>query len=263
MLDERAVMQRPCGQCGRPFEVKRADSPARFCRGCRPMALAASMRVRWETKRKYRWTPALDEVLRKDYDGRVKDRAREIAERIGWPAWVIKKRAALLGLTSGWPECRRSWTAEEEKVLLESAGHFSAHWMARKLGRSETQVVLKLKRLHLSRRWQDGYTMRQLEMCFGVDHRVISKWIASGWLPDRRRDDSEPNEDPSRRSMCVTDADLLRFMQEHPMEFDVRRVDQFWFMGLILGGKLLLEALRRVEKVSAETQETRIDWRAG
>ena len=229
------MKDRGCVECGAVFEGARADSPAKFCPGCRPKAMAALQRRSWERRKKYAWTVARDELLRSRYDGHVKGRSAEIGRALGWPSWVIKKRAAALGLTRDWPANRRAWTRQEESFLRRSAGHFSLHYMARKLNRTDTQVAIKCKRLAVSTRARDGYTMRHLELCFGVDHHTISKWIRTGWLPNRRRDEFEPNEDPARRSMCLTDRDLKRFILEHPTAFELRRVDQEWFMGLILG----------------------------
>lgn len=232
------MTSRACALCGQPFEVNRPDSIATACSACRPELQAAGLRRAWASKKKYVWTAAKDEVLRKRYDSHVRGRAGEIARTLGWPAWAIKKRAAALGLGGGWPKDRRDWTAEEEAYLRRAAGKFTLHHMAKKLQRSETVVALKCKRLALSRRPKGlGYTMRHLELCFGVDHHTIERWIRAGWLPNRRRDEWEPNEDPSRRSMCLTDADLRKFILDHPTGFELRRVDQEWFMGLILGWK--------------------------
>jgi len=57
--------------------------------------------------------------------------------------------------------------------------------MTKRLGRPESSVVNKLKRLGTSRRVRDGYTIRELELCLGKDHHKITKWIRSGWLQDR------------------------------------------------------------------------------
>ena len=185
------------------------------------------------------------------YDGHVKGRAAEIAKEFGWPDWVIKHRATELGITAGWSACRRKWTPPEEDLLIENAGHMSVGWMARKLNRTKQQVVLKLKRMMLSRRMKAGYTMGQLMLCFGVDHHLIRRWIHAGWLPDRRRDEAEDVFE--RRSMCITDADLLKFIYEHPMDFELRRVDQRWFMDLVLAGELTKKA--RAAAIAAEVDD--------
>ena len=83
----------------------------------------------------------------------------------GFPRWQLKKRAASLGLTMH--QDKRPWTAEEIEMLEGWLGKFSAGTIAKRLGRTESSVVLKIKRLAVSRRVCNGYTMRDLEACLG------------------------------------------------------------------------------------------------
>ncbi len=41
----------------------------------------------------------------------------------------------------------------------------------------------------------------------------------------------------------MTDADLLRFIETHPLAFRLDKVDQVWFMDLITNGRLIRRAL--------------------
>jgi len=198
---------------------------------------------------KYLWTPERDQAVRDRYDGRVKGKAAELARMIGWPTWVIKKRAAVLGLT--YAQDRRDWTAEETSFLWEHAGTRITHWIAKRLRRSETSVVMKLKHMQISRRVKEGYTLRELELCFGIDHHGIERWVREGKLfstkqgrpgegpPSVRRRGSNHDRDP----WSVSDADLLRFITEHPLAFRLDKVEQTWFMDLITSGGLLRKAL--------------------
>ena len=83
---------------------------------------------------------------------------REALRRAGW---YIKKRAASLGLTRH--QDKRPWTAEEEESLERLLGKVIALTIARRLKRTEASVVVKIKRLGVSRRVRNGYTMRDLE----------------------------------------------------------------------------------------------------
>jgi len=226
--------ERPCQDCGLPFL---GTAPARFCPNCR-------WRHRGRKPKKYPWTPERDQVLRDRYDGKVKGKAAELAALVGWPTWVIKKRAATLGLCYAVP--RQDWTQEEERFLWEHAGHRLSHWIAKQLHRSETSVVLKLKRMKISRRFRDGYTLRELELCFGTDHHVIERWVREEKLRVRRRD-----ERGDRKSWCVSDDALLTFIRDYPLSFRLDKVDQVWFMDLITSGALLRKALAVEEKLEA------------
>ncbi|MGE3152102.1 MAG: hypothetical protein AB7G48_11010 [Nitrospiraceae bacterium] len=50
----------------------------------------------------------------------------------------------------------------------------------------------------------------------------------------------------------MTDADLLRFITEHPLAFQLRKVDQFWFMDLVTNGGLVRKALQTASQDDAD-----------
>lgn len=228
-MSSHPQIQKACEWCSRGFT---AGLSARYCPGCR-------WKHRGRRRTKYFWTQERDELLRRHYDGFPKRRKQRAAQALGFPGWAAQKRAVYLGLTK--PTDRRKWSMQEETFLFEHAGTRTVHWMAKKLGRSVSCTVLKFKRMKISRRLREGYTMRELELCFGVDHRLIMSWIKKGWLKERRR--PERHDRWERRSLCVTDEDLLHFIQAHPMEFHLHKVDQFWFMDLITAGRLVQMAL--------------------
>ena len=220
MIWKPPVTRRKCRDCPRRFRARYA----RWCPGCR-----------WRHRgkpAKYVWTPERDRVLCEKYDGRKGTPAR-IAASFGWPSWAVKRRAAVLGLTRP-PVDRRPWTAEEQAFLEEHAGTRLAAFMANKLHRSVTSVVMKLKHLHVSRRIRDGYTLRDLELCFGVDHHLIHRWIREGKLAgSHRHGGSAPAFE--RDAWRFTDEDVQSFIRDHPTAFELRRVDQVWFLDLAFG----------------------------
>jgi len=249
MPDPQPKRQVLCRDCGKPFL---AGPFARWGPCCR-----WKRQGRWRGHlKKYQWTPERDQVLRERYDGRIAGRAAAIGASLGWPAWVIKKRATTLGLTH--PAQRRDWTATEETFLLEHVGSRLTPWIAKQLRRTETSVVLKLKRMKISRRFRDGYTLSELELCFGVDHHSIDRWIREGKLVGRRRGTRrsaaggrplEGGAGPAD-AWYFTDEDLLRFVREHPTAFRLDKVDQVWFMDLITSGGLIRRALQDLEETA-------------
>lgn len=147
------------------------------------------------------------------------------------PRWYIKRQAARLGLTMRMD--RRPWTAAEMRLLENMVGRVSTATIAKRLHRPESSVVNKLKRIGTSRRVRDGYTMRDLEMCLGEDHRKIATWIANGWLQDRLqgtgRHDGNGND-----IHRIREQDILNFIKRHPEEINLGKVDQTWFLALVL-----------------------------
>jgi hypothetical protein len=231
--------EKPCADCAAPFV---GTAPARYCPACR-------WKHRGRKEKKYSWTPERDAYLREHYDSRVRGRAAAIGARYGWPAWVVRRRAGELGLAHPWPADRRDWTEEEETFLLNHAGSRHVNWMAKQLGRSITSVVLKLKRMKISRCWREGYTLRELELCFGTDHHVIERWVREGKLEIRKR-----GTERERDAWLVTDAQILRFIQNHPLAFRLDKVDQVWFLDLVLAGGLIRRALR-IESTDEDLDE--------
>jgi len=118
------------------------------------------------------------------------------------------------------------------------AGQRHVNWIAKRLKRPIVSVVLKLKRMDLRRRVTEGYTLRDLQECFGVDHHVIARFVREGKLKVRRR-----NPDADQRSpWMVTDRDLLAFIRSYPTAINLAKVDALWFMDLVSGTNLMQDA---------------------
>jgi hypothetical protein len=215
-----------CTDCGASYEGLVGGKYGPCCR----------WKHRGRTAKLYVWTPERDQVLRERYDSRTRGAIATLARGIGWPPWVIKKRARTLGLTHSVD--RKDWSEPETTFLWEHGGTRAALWIAKQLGRSETSVVLRFKRMKISRRVREGYTLRELTLCFGTDHHVIERWVREGKLADKRRETAR-----ARDPWAVTDADLLTFVSDHPLAFRLDKVDQTWFMDLITSGGLIRKAL--------------------
>lgn len=214
---------RPCEDCHRPFT---AGPYARWGECCR-----------WKhrgKRRMYVWTPERDALLRERYDGR-RGTCKRLAAALAWPRWVIQRRVAELALTKR-AENRRAWTPEEIAFLDDHAGERVVGWIARKLGRSKASVALRMKRTAISQRVTSGYTLRDLELCFGVDHHAIGRWIRTEQLQGERRHGGAGPAFPLD-AWHFSDADVMRFIRENPTAFQLSRVDQTWFLDLVLGGE--------------------------
>jgi hypothetical protein len=218
--------QPPCAaDCGRPAEGRQA----RYCPPCRAQ--------RKKKQPKWRWTQAADSVLRSSYVSHGRGVAREVARRLGFPRWVVSRRAGELGLTR--PQQERLWTEAEVSFLLEHAGIRPVSWLARELSRPLSSVSSKMKRERIRMGIREGYTLRDLELCFGEDHHVIERWVREGKLHVGRRYGNGSERDPWH----VTDGAVATFIIEHPTTFRLDRVDQTWFLGLVTDGRLMRRVL--------------------
>lgn len=217
-----------CG--GRIEEGRRHGHPpreARYCLKCRADR-------RRQARVKYRWQLEYDAYLKAHYFGGLNRRFRVLSRMVrmtGLPRWYIKRQAARLGLTMHID--RRPWTLTDLNLLERLVGRMSTATIAKRLHRPESSVVNKLKRMGTSRRVRDGYTMRELELCLGEDHHKIAGWIKIGWLQDRlqgtRRHDGNGND-----IHRIREKEILNFIRNHPQEINLGKVDQTWFLDLVL-----------------------------
>jgi len=184
--------------------------------------------------RKYTWRPEYDAYLKAQYFGGLNRRFRVLNRMIrltGLPRWYIKRQAARLGLTMHMD--RKPWTRAELHVLDDLVGCVSAATIAKRLHRPVSSVVNKCKHMRISRRVRDGYTMRDLELCLGEDHHKISAWIKNGWLPDHLQG-TRRHDGNGRDIHRFREKDILDFLRNHPQEINLGKVDQTWFLDLVL-----------------------------
>ena len=219
-----------CVNCGGIIEEGRKDRApieAKYCLKCR-----AERRRR--AKLKYNWRPQHDAYMRAHYYGGLHQRGRVIRElmrQTGFPRWYVKRQAQRLGLTLR-PD-RRPWTPDEMETLDKLLGKVSAATIAKRLKRTETSVAMKIKALGHSRRVTEGYTIRDLELCLGEDHRKIQKWIDNGLLRDGLQN-TQLHNGSGRDNHRFSEKEILNFIRTHPMEINLGKVDQLWFLDLAL-----------------------------
>ena len=226
-----AARIRLCQQRSSAIEEGRSrnkpPTEAKYCLKCR-----AERRRRANLK--YVCRSEYDEYLKAHYYGGLNRRFQVLNRMIretGLPRWYIKRRVARLGLTMH--QDRRPWTAAEVGVIERLLGKVSALTIAKRLKRTESSVVLKIKRMGLSRRVRNGYTMRDLEECLGEDHHKIQRWIESGWLPDHRQG-TRRHDGNGRDIHRFREKEILEFFRRHPEEICLGKVDAIWFLDLVL-----------------------------
>lgn len=187
---------------------------------------------------KYVITPEMDAVIRRVYrtEGTGAGEVRELARRLGLPRWKITRRAAELGVR----ECRvkeARWSEEELKIL-ESNAHLSPGRISIRLGkagyrRTDTAVLLKLKRLRLRTNLK-GMSATETAGCFGVDAKVVTRWIRAGLLIAERRG-TDRTEAQGGDEWFIREKSLRNFVLENLNAVDLRKVDKYWFVDLIMG----------------------------
>jgi hypothetical protein len=189
-----------------------------------------------------RWvpTPAIDAVIRRLYAERV-GRTRipclkEFARKIGWPDWAVKKRGQELGLAR---TKETEWTEKELAILFQwawqSDNRIRIKLQAAGFRRTATAIHLKLKRIHAKENG-DWYSANGLAGLFGCDNHCITGWIKRGYLRAKPRGTAR-TEQQGGDAWLILHRDVRQFVAGHPTEFDLRKVDQLWFIDLLINKK--------------------------
>jgi hypothetical protein len=191
--------------------------------------------------RKYRADDRIDAIIREVYRRRLEENDRGATRwaqsKTGWPKFMIARRGAELGLAR---TKEPNWSPPE-LTILEETTHLGVDAVQRRLAkrgfaRSRTAVLLKRKRLKLTAHL-DGYSGNALAELFGVDNRRIYRWIADGILAAERRGTSR-SQKQGGDTYWVRRQDVHTFVMQHPDEYDLRKVEKWWFLSLITEGRI-------------------------
>lgn len=192
-------------------------------KGCPADQLCHSCRIasRPNPRKRFFWTTELDALLVSGYR-RARNReelSRNITTLQGRSRFtrvVILARAVQLGLSFS---PRRPWTPAEIALLESSAGRYSPVSIARKLQRTLGSTKAKMKQMEISLRIAQGYSQSDLAELLGASPASIRRWCRIGWL--------------SLVNDRIPESAVVRFLRVHPHEYQLRRVNEGWFKGLL------------------------------
>lgn len=222
-------------QCSTP-ECRRKPI-GKFCKICGAQRRSAGLRA--TKKYKYHWTPAMDDQIRQAYQLHVTNRRSvsikgTLCKRFGVPPWAIQQRAAKLGL------CRakeKPWTEPELHLLERHAWKVETRieqiFRSAGFARSAVAIRVKLRRHFVGGKVQHYpfYSANRLSQLIGLDRHVINAWINGGLLKARRQGTAHAGT--PRDFWMIYPEDVRQFLTANPMAFDLRKVDQLWFMDLL------------------------------
>jgi hypothetical protein len=187
---------------------------------------------------KYIWTPEQDAMLRKLYERKGENQKFSIkaaaAKATGYPDYICMQRGRYLGLA----RVKESVWSKEELDFLEL--HVGKHdvtiarvFRAAGFHRSAAAIHLAVTRkLGGVRSHRDFFSAGQLGQLMGIDMHSVTRWIDQGLLVGERRE-SERTEKQGGKSWAITQEAVRTFLVENPLVFDIRKVNQGWFMELL------------------------------
>ena len=236
-LVETQINGRVCESANCEREV--ALKYGKYCDPCRA--------GRRRKPKKYASNDLIDQYLRSLYHQSLDKKrhagqsVKKLAARINWPVWALRVRARELGIarTKDQP-----WS-DEELAILERHAWMSPARIAMKLKakgyhRTYTAIDVKLDRTY-ARRNTPFFTANGLAVLFGVDRHVITRWISLNYLKATRRG-TERHEGNGGDMFMIHENDVRAFILARPLECDIRKVDQLWFLDLITEGKIAQRA---------------------
>lgn len=186
-------------------------------------------RQRWQTNEQ------IDLLIRRTYQKTpAKKDVQRCAATCNRPRWWVSKRALALGLVS--PRFKEpAWTEAELELISENA-YRSAHTLQKMLKsrgflRTETAIIVKLKRLGADRTDPHHLNANMLAQAMGVDRKTVTLWIDKGWLKATRRQKTETDD-----YWWIHRKDIRRFIVDNIVVVDLRKVEKFWFVDLLAGG---------------------------
>lgn len=154
----------------------------------------------------------------------------QIAEQLGRNWGSLQQRTKILArqhrlnlLTRAY---HREWTPQEEAELLGRLGWDSLTVIARALHRTRTSVVVRCKRLGLSRlearRRRARYNARDVGTIFGVDAKAIThSWMVRGWIHGERG----PLGAGQHQQWLFTYDEIEHFIRECAPHYDRHRIE--------------------------------------
>lgn len=199
-----------CGKCG-------SD------KGCPKDGLCHRCRVagRPNPNKRFSWSPEFDQALTRAY--RTAGRRRDLTDNLnhvqrltGFTRIVILSRAQVLGLSFA---AKRPWSEFEIESLREALGSTGKTPIAKRLGRTYYSVKAQISKMGLFSRISENYSQQEVQHLFGVGRKRVCQWIRNGWL--QLLDDR------------VTERSLEKFLRLHPEEYQLSRVDEAWFKGML------------------------------
>jgi hypothetical protein len=177
-----------------------------------------------------RWTSSeqIDAVIRRVYPTcTAKNDVNRLAVSLSRPPWWVSKRAARLGLVS--PRFKALPWSQPELDYIQERAHINPNNLRMGLARlgyrrTETAISVMLRRLGACTHDPNEYNANGLAALFGIDRKGVLNWIEKGWLKAKRRGEL----------WSIRRRDVRAFVADNMHAVDIRKVDKFWFIDLLL-----------------------------
>lgn len=191
-----------------------------------------------EQRERHDYGPEMDDRIRQAWpDLQGRGAMNGLADRLGVPRWWLSKKAAQLGLAQPHKKEPR-WTDAEDALLhrvpLHDPHRASKIFREHGYARTPTAITVRATRLNLSRRTHETLSARGAALILGVDAKVITALCIAGDLRAGRRG-SQRLAQQGGDAWAIEPADLRAYVLDNLGHIDIRKVDKFAFVTLLLG----------------------------
>ena len=187
----------------------------------------------WET------TGEMDRLITECYRSEPeRGKIKMLARNISRPYWWVKKRAAALGLATQALNGNKELEWSEAEISLLEENSYKNHeviariFRAKGFKRTATAIVVKRTRLQCDTVDIDHYTATQLAIEFGVDSKVVTRWIDRGWLKARRRG-TDRTDRQGGDMWWIKRKQVRAFIVDSIGIVDIRKVNKIWFVDIL------------------------------
>ena len=182
----------------------------------------------------HRWTDEERLIVRRDYKGDQAS-AQAIADGLGISFYAVKAQVQKMGISF---QDRHYWSRKEDEQLEELMPRHCPGKVAKLMHRSVNSVVLRAKRLGISRRDRDGwYTKRDACELPGVDHKWAQLRIDCGALKAQPHNPDMPPKKDGGSFWEIKEGDLIDYIRTYPQELIGRNVDIIGLVDLLCSVK--------------------------
>lgn len=169
------------------------------------------------------WTEEENRFIRENYTV-MSD--QDMADLLGKTRKAVRSHRSYMGLLR--QETNTPWTIEEVMYLDANWGHKTLRKIAKHLGKTEQAVRDKAKQGGYGRQINGDEMLNKEQVCklMGLECReVVDRWIEAG-LPVVKMMIGV-NVKKGRRTFIIKFDDLLEFLEEHPEQWDSRRLPEY------------------------------------
>lgn len=148
-------------------------------------------------------------------------------------------------LTATAVDKRRLWSLESERKLEELLSNYTIDQVAEKLHRTRIAIIVKSKKLGISRNVRDGwYTEQEVASILGMDPKSVRRRILAGSLVAVPHNSDKLPRKGKSAPWHISKENLVRYIRRCPEDLQGRDVDMVLIVDILVGIKTNIPEVR-------------------